>query len=253
VARPKPASLRRSRKRPKPRRSHPRAAELFDLSDDDLGRWLAELHRGPLESAACDAYGIEELYKGQNLLIEPLESRLAKDLIKRLIDMRFDLVLSFDRDAPELLAAWLALTGQYERAGQAFRKAPGLRRVQTERAQKMASVKGRKAIAQRKILREAAWQRIGRGIREGERESRQTNRELASAIWKRCPKENRAAVSTIIQAVPRLGLDKRKWDREQPLRPARAGIKSRTIKTFATRNRSSFGHLQFGKNKSVSR
>ena len=241
------------RKRPHGRRSHKRARELYRLSDEELGRWLANLHRTLLEGAACRAVGIDALYSGRNAMAEPPESRSAREVIERLIADYFRAALRYDRGAPEYLAIWLALKEDYEHAGQAFRQSSGLRRVQTEQAQAKGGHKGRQTIRQTKRLRETAWERIGRTIRQGERERRQTNKALAKAIWNDCPRDLRAAVSTITQAVPRLGLDRRKWDREHPLRPARAAVWPRTIKTFATRKRSNFGHFQFGKNKSVSR
>ena len=203
--------------RPKRRRSHPRAQALSKLSDEALGRWLADLTRPILERAACEAVGIDAIYSGRNALLEPAESRHAREIVSRLTAVYFNVAIRFERSAAEYLAIWLALAGHYERAGQAFRHSPGLRRVETEQAQAQGASKGRMTIEQTKLLRETTWGRIGRAKRKAEKGRRQSNKDLAQEIWNDCPTDSRALVSTIAQAVPRLGLDKRKWDREKPL------------------------------------
>jgi hypothetical protein len=97
------------------------------MTDDQIGRWVAELLDSALRKSAKN-----ELCRTA-LRIE-LE-RKCKDKAAR-----------FDGVAPWNLAAHFALIGEYAKAGRALRSSPGMLRVRGEQRQQLGRSEGLKTI-----------------------------------------------------------------------------------------------------------
>jgi hypothetical protein len=208
-----------------------RARQIFRKSDEALGQWLADIERRAIEAAACEVAGIEAIYTGINALAEPPASTLARRLVQRLTDGLLDDVIRFDDDAPWHLARWLALRGDFARAGLAMRASKDGAAVAAYDADKARTEKMRATKRDRQAQRLARWSKIGTTIRQSEAGCRKGNLALAREI----ALKTHDSVHSIRLAIPMLRLDAASWPK--PVKPRSLQKTNRKPRTFGTLRR----------------
>jgi hypothetical protein len=208
-----------------------RGRRLFEKSDDELGRWLADLERRVIERVACEKAGIAEIYAGRNALAEPPESTLARRIVEFLIDENLDRALRFDDDAPQALAVWLALRGDHERAGRAMRKSMSATTLKAHARREYGLSRMRATKLGRQVERVTEWARIGVDIREKERGPRMSTLCLAREI----ARQTGDAVNSIRVELPKLKLDPASCPAPVKLRPRKKT--NRKLRTFGSLRR----------------
>ena len=196
-----------------------RARQISEKSDEEIGRWLAELVREPIEQAVRQV----------------TEDRITQLYVMgALIDHYFENASRFNRGAPEALATWLALRGEYAKAGKAMRSSPGIVRVETARRQDTGRRKGQATAAERRKRKETEWQRVGLGIRGGESDDPMNDADLAKIIAKKCKKTVGGAANSVRLALPRLGLGRKNWLRPKPVKRRTRSAVRKKRRTFGT-------------------
>ena len=210
-----------------------RGLQLFKKSDEELGRYLADLHREALERAACEVAGIDSMFSGTNWLLEPPENWTARRLIEYLTDLNLDAALRFDSGTPQALAIWLALRGDYERAGRAMRKSTSYAALVAHCKRESGQAKMRLTKLDKQIQRVTEWARIGVEFRKNERGPRMDNTALAKMI------EGKTGDSwhSIRLELPKLGLDKESWPVQKPVKSVLRKRQQKKSRNFATLKR----------------
>ena len=203
-----------------------RGWRILGKSDEEHGRWLAELCRPSLERAACKAVGIDSIYTGRNVLAEPSGSQYARRLVQCLTDEFLDAALQFDDGAPEALATWLSLRGDYERAGRAMRKSTSYRALVAYLNREVGMHRMRATKLLKQIKRIENWAKVGGAIRNKERGPRMSNSDLARAIADRTGDP----INSIRVELPKMGLDAGSWPETVKHRPQK-----KTNRKFSSR------------------
>lgn len=192
------------------------------MSDEELGRWMANLHRSAMESAVCKSLGIESI--GKNALAP--HYRRASELLEYLADRHLDKAILFDKDSPESLGIWLALRGDYARAGRALRKGVAQSALLAHFSRELGRAKMRATKLDSQIERITTWEKIGRDIRSTERGPRMSSLALAKKI----SKATGDPVNSIRVELPRMGLDAASWPETVKPRP-----RKKTNRKFSSR------------------
>lgn len=224
-----------------------RGARLFDRSDEQLGRWLADTYGRSLERAIeraiCSRLGVESLVAGDNesasagsnALMQPPRISIARLVLKDVTDHYLDDAIKFDREAPFALAIWLALQGDYERAGRAMRKSTAATTLVEQVNRRVGEAKMRVSKLDKKIERLTLWHEIGFRIRSAERGVRMSDSALAREIQNRTGDPANNPWHSIRVELPKLGLDAASWP--NTVKPRARRKTNRIFKSRATLRR----------------
>ena len=195
-----------------------RAREMSEKSDDEIGRWLEALVDGALS----------ERYSNKLARI----ARRFEILEQSLVDAG-----RFDSAAPWKLATHFALRGEYSAAGAILRKSPTMLALLSTREQEIGRAKGRQTAAERKMRKEAEWQRVGLMIRRNEPGGPRSDTDLSKEIERKCARTVGGKAGSIRVALKRLGLDRKSWLAAKPVKRPRSKLGGKKLKTFGSLRR----------------
>lgn len=193
-----------------------RAHELFAKPDDELGRWLADLYRRTFEKAACKAAGIDELYRGANALGASEEHVLAIRIMRTLAEWQLDEALRFDKHAAEHLAIWLALRGDYARAGRAYRRTTGFAALQSHEKRERARLRMVVTKLGKQLAECEKWAPVADRIRAQETGPRMSDKKLAEITKKESGV--RSSISSIRAEIKLMGLSRKDLPAKKPVK-----------------------------------
>jgi hypothetical protein len=150
-----------------------------------------------------------------------------------LTDGHLDAAVNFESDAPSWLAKWLALRGDYARAGRAYRKGSWHESLVTHRKREAGHAKMMGTKVAQQVKRVTAWSKIGHKIRETEHGCRMNNTAVAREI----ADQTGDKINSIRLELPKLGLDRKSVPMRKPVKSILRKKSRKKSRNFATLKR----------------